>query len=155
MASNLKSIIELCNSVIFCRSTPAEKASIVEFFKRTFNKTVLAIGDGGNDVNMIKQADIGVGLIGNEGNEAAYSSDFYFGQFKFLERLLLHHGRWSYNRIAYFAVYYAFKNNVMTLMLFFYQFYCGYSAGYNLSQIYQACYNSFLGLVATLYVGIF
>ena len=31
----------------------------------------LSIGDGANDVNMIKEADIGVGLYGKEGNSAA------------------------------------------------------------------------------------
>ena len=104
---------------------------------------------------MIKQADIGIGLIGKEGNEAAYASDFYFGQFKHLERLLFHHGRWSYNRISYFFVYFGFKNNMITLLLFFYLFYCGYSAQYGLSQLYQGCYNSFLGIIPTMYLGIF
>lgn len=71
-------------SLIFCRSTPSEKGQIVKFFKKTFHKTVLAIGDGGNDVNMIQEADIGVGLIGKEGNQAANASDFSFAQFRFL-----------------------------------------------------------------------
>jgi len=60
----------------------------------------LAIGDGANDVAMIQEANIGVGLYGLEGSQAAMSADYAFGQFRFLTRLLLVHGRWSYVRIA-------------------------------------------------------
>jgi P-type E1-E2 ATPase len=42
----------------------------------TKKETVLAIGDGSNDVSMIHKADIGVGLYGNEGTEAASNSDY-------------------------------------------------------------------------------
>lgn len=48
------SVVTQCKSLIFCRSTPSQKGSIVKFFKKNFKKTVLAIGDGGNDVNMIQ-----------------------------------------------------------------------------------------------------
>lgn len=47
-------VVSHCKSLIFCRSTPAQKGSIVRFFKNNFKRTVLAIGDGGNDVNMIQ-----------------------------------------------------------------------------------------------------
>ena len=36
----------------------------------------LAIGDGSNDVNMIQQAHIGVGIYGKEGNQAACFADY-------------------------------------------------------------------------------
>ena len=62
----------------------------------------LAIGDGANDVAMIQKADVGVGISGNEGLQAANSSDFAIAQFRFLERLLLVHGRWSYYRMCKF-----------------------------------------------------
>ena len=52
------------HSVIFCRSTPKEKAKIVKFVKRELKGLVLAIGDGGNDVGMIEEANVGVGLVG-------------------------------------------------------------------------------------------
>lgn len=54
----------------------------------------LAIGDGANDVGMIKAAQIGVGISGREGRAAEMASDYAIGQFRFLERLLLIHGRW-------------------------------------------------------------
>jgi len=60
----------------------------------------LSIGDGANDVAMIQEANVGCGLLGHEGSQAAMSADYAFGQFRFLTKLLLVHGRWSYQRIA-------------------------------------------------------
>ena len=39
----------------------------------------LAIGDGGNDVRMIQQSDIGVGISGREGLQAARAADYSIG----------------------------------------------------------------------------
>ena len=60
----------------------------------------LSIGDGTNNVAMIQEANIGCGLFGHEGSQAAMSTDYTFGQFRFLTKLLIVHGRWSYLRIA-------------------------------------------------------
>ena len=60
----------------------------------------LSIGDGANDVAMIQEANVGCGLLGYEGSQAAMSADYAFGQFRFLTKLLIVHGRWSYQRIA-------------------------------------------------------
>ena len=55
---------------------------------------------GANDVAMIQEANIGCGLLGLEGSQAAMSADYAFAQFRFLTKLVLVHGRWSYQRIA-------------------------------------------------------
>lgn len=64
------------------------------------NALTLSIGDGANDVAMIQEANVGCGLLGKEGSQAAMSADYAFGQFRFLTKLLIVHGRWSYQRIA-------------------------------------------------------
>ncbi len=64
------------------------------------NAMTLSIGDGANDVAMIQEANIGCGLFGLEGSQAAMSADYAFGQFRFLTKLLIVHGRWSYQRVA-------------------------------------------------------
>lgn len=89
-----------CESVVCCRVTPKQKAEVVRCIKYGLNKICLAIGDGANDVNMIQEAHIGVGIFGNEGMRAVQASDFAFVEFKGLWRLLLVHGRWSYIRIS-------------------------------------------------------
>jgi phospholipid-translocating ATPase len=89
-----------CETVVCCRVSPAQKALTVRLVKEGRDAMTLSIGDGANDVAMIQEANIGVGLYGLEGSQAAMSADYAFGQFRFLTKLLLVHGRWSYRRVA-------------------------------------------------------
>ena len=89
-----------CKSVICCRVSPSQKALVVRMVKTGLDVMTLAIGDGANDVAMIQEAHVGVGIAGEEGRQAVMSSDYAIGQFRFLSRLVLVHGRWSYRRIA-------------------------------------------------------
>lgn len=114
--------------MICCRVTPLQKALVVEMMKRARNAVTLAIGDGANDVSMIKAAHIGVGISGQEGMQAVLASDYSIAQFKYLERLLLVHGRWSYYRMCKFLRYFFYKNIAFTLCHFWYAYFCGFSA---------------------------
>lgn len=118
----------LCKTVLCCRVTPLQKAQVVELVKTHKKAVTLAIGDGANDVSMIKTAHIGVGLSGQEGMQAALASDYSFAQFRYLQRLLLVHGRWSYFRMCNFLRYFFYKNFAFTLVHFWYGFFCGFSA---------------------------
>lgn len=89
-----------CRSVLCCRVSPAQKASVVQMVKHGLDVMTLSIGDGANDVAMIQEAHVGVGIAGEEGRQAVMSSDYAIGQFRFLTRLMLVHGRWSYRRMA-------------------------------------------------------
>ena len=89
-----------CKSVLCCRVSPSQKAAVVQMVKEGLDVMTLSIGDGANDVAMIQKADIGVGIAGEEGRGAVMSSDYAIGQFRFLQRLILVHGRWSYRRLA-------------------------------------------------------
>lgn len=89
-----------CKSVLCCRVSPAQKAAVVQMVKDGLDVMTLSIGDGANDVAMIQEADVGVGIAGEEGRQAVMSSDYAIGQFRFLQRLILVHGRWSYRRVA-------------------------------------------------------
>ena len=73
---------------------------VTRLVKTGTGKVTLAIGDGANDVGMIQEADIGVGISGAEGMQAVMASDVSIAQFRFLERLLLVHGHWCYSRIS-------------------------------------------------------
>ncbi|KAA8584633.1 hypothetical protein FQN60_008418, partial [Etheostoma spectabile] len=117
-----------CEAVICCRVTPKQKGNVVSLVKKYKKAVTLSIGDGANDVNMIKTADIGVGISGQEGMQAVMSSDYAFAQFRYLERLLLVHGRWSYIRMCKFLRYFFFKNFAFTLVHFWYSFFNGYSS---------------------------
>ena len=108
-----KDFIELlssCCSVICCRVSPLQKAEVVELVQQHTQSICLAIGDGANDVAMIQKAHVGVGISGNEGLQAANSSDFAIGQFRFLSRLLFLHGAWFYTRVSKVILYSFYKN---------------------------------------------
>lgn len=89
-----------CRAVLCCRVSPSQKAAVVRLVKNGLDVMTLSVGDGANDVAMIQEADVGVGIAGEEGRQAVMSSDYAIGQFRFLQRLLLVHGRWSYRRLA-------------------------------------------------------
>jgi phospholipid-translocating ATPase len=113
-----------CASVICCRVSPKQKAQVVALVKRGLDVMTLAIGDGANDVSMIQEANVGVGISGVEGRQAVMSSDYAIAQFRFLQKLLLVHGRWSYLRTAEMIMGFFFKNIVWTFVLFWYQIFC-------------------------------
>lgn len=89
-----------CKSVLCCRVSPSQKAAVVQLVRRGLDVITLSIGDGANDVAMIQEADVGVGIAGEEGRQAVMSSDFAIGQFRYLARLTLVHGRWCYRRLG-------------------------------------------------------
>lgn len=107
-----------CKAVICCRVSPLQKALVVKLVKRHLKALLLAIGDGANDVSMIQAAHVGVGISGVEGLQAARSADVAIGQFRFLRKLLLVHGAWSYQRISRVILYSFYKNIAMFMTQF-------------------------------------
>ncbi|ORX51857.1 phospholipid-translocating P-type ATPase [Piromyces finnis] len=117
-----------CRAVICCRVSPKQKAQVVCLVKEGLKVLCLSIGDGANDISMIQEANIGVGIAGQEGMQAAMSSDYAISQFAYLSKLLLVHGRWSYLRVSNMVLNFFYKNIVWVFTLFWYQFNCGFSA---------------------------
>ena len=115
-------------AVICCRVSPLQKSQVVKMMKNYHPKCkTLAIGDGGNDVSMIMEAHIGVGIYGEEGMRAVQSSDYAMGEFRFLRTLLLFHGRTNYIRNADCILYFFYKNFVFTFLQFIFGFYCNFT----------------------------
>lgn len=83
-------------SVCVCRCSPTQKAFVAKQLKKMTNKRLACVGDGGNDVPMIQEADVGLGIVGKEGMQAALASDFSLTQFSHLKDLILWHGRMAY-----------------------------------------------------------
>ncbi|KAK2743702.1 hypothetical protein FQN55_007105 [Onygenales sp. PD_40] len=125
-----------CKAVLCCRVSPAQKAAVVQMVKTGLNVMALAIGDGANDVAMIQEADVGVGIAGEEGRQAVMSSDYAIGQFRFLQRLVLVHGRWSYRRLGETIANFFYKNLVWTLSLFWYSIYNNFDVSYLVDYTY-------------------
>ena len=135
-------IAKYASSVICCRVSPIQKAQVIKMMKNyDKNGVTLAVGDGGNDVSMIMEAHIGIGIYGEEGMRAVQSADFAIGEFKILNRLLFYHGRNSYIRNSESILYFFYKNLVFTFVLFVYGFYCNFSGQTIIDDWYIAFFN--------------
>jgi phospholipid-translocating P-type ATPase (flippase) len=118
----------LCKSVICCRVSPLQKSQVVSLVRENITGSItLAIGDGANDVSMIQSASVGVGISGLEGLQAARASDYSIAQFRFLQRLLLVHGRWNYRRISRLIQYSFYKNITLFMTQFWFVWFNGFS----------------------------
>lgn len=135
------------NTVIACRVSPLQKAALVRMIKHSPEQPVtLAIGDGANDVGMIHESRVGVGISGKEGRHAANSADFAISQFRFIVTLMFDHGRYNYIRCSKLVLYSFFKNLLLVSTLFYYCTYSGFSGTIPLNTIIFSGFNFYLGL---------
>ncbi|XP_018605530.1 probable phospholipid-transporting ATPase IH isoform X5 [Scleropages formosus] len=142
-----------CSAVLCCRMAPLQKAQIVKLIKFSKEHPItLAIGDGANDVSMILEAHVGIGIMGKEGRQAARNSDYAIPKFKHLKKMLLVHGHYYYIRIAELVQYFFYKNVCFIFPQFLYQFFCGFSQQPLYDTAYLTLYNiSFTSLPILLY----
>lgn len=145
-----------CKAVICCRVSPLQKALVVKMVKRKKKGSLLlAIGDGANDVSMIQAAHVGVGISGLEGMQAARSADVSIGQFKFLKKLLLVHGAWSYQRIST-AILYSFYKNIALYMTQFWFVFINFFSGQSIAESWTlTLYNVLFTVLPPLVLGAF
>uniref|UniRef100_A0A3B4T598 Phospholipid-transporting ATPase n=1 Tax=Seriola dumerili TaxID=41447 RepID=A0A3B4T598_SERDU len=142
-----------CRSVLCCRSTPLQKSMVVKLVRNKLKVMTLAIGDGANDVSMIQVADVGVGISGQEGMQAVMASDFALPRFRYLQKLLLVHGHWCYSRLANMILYFFYKNAMFVALIFWYQFYCGFSGSAMIDQWYLIFFNMMFSAFPQLITG--
>ena len=143
VTDNFFKLCRASKSVVCCRVSPKQKSDIVDNYMKTQSGIWIAIGDGANDVPMIMQAHIGVGIRGLEGTQAVRTADFAINQFSHLQKLLFVHGRWGYKRVAYMICYYFYKNIVLALTEVYFHFFNGYSGQIFFLDWLPLLYNSF------------
>ena len=142
MTKTFLNIAYYSNTVICCRISPSQKSEIIKKIKNfDKNAVTLAIGDGRNDVSMITEANIGVGIYGEEGMSAVQASDFAIGEFQLLKRLLFIHGRTNLYRISTMILYFFYKNFILSFSQFYYSTRCLASGQTILDDWYITCYN--------------
>ncbi|KAM8884345.1 phospholipid-transporting ATPase IF isoform 1-T1 [Synchiropus picturatus] len=131
-----------CSAVLCCRMSPLQKAKVVRLFKTSPEKPItLAVGDGANDVSMIQEANVGIGIMGKEGRQAVRNSDYAIARFRFLSKLLLVHGHFYYVRISTLVQYFFYKNVCFITPQFLYQFFCLFSQQTLYDSVYLTLYN--------------
>ncbi|CAL8306512.1 unnamed protein product [Lota lota] len=145
-----------CSAVLCCRMAPLQKAKVVHLFKTSPERPItLAIGDGANDVSMIQEAHVGIGIMGKEGRQAVRNSDYAIARFRFLSKLLLVHGHFYYIRIAHLVQYFFYKNVCFITPQFLYQFFCLFSQQTLYDGAYLTLYNIFFTSLPILVYSLF
>ena len=125
-------------SVVCCRCSPTQKRIICKNIKKYTNCRTAAVGDGGNDVAMIQEADVGIGIVGKEGLQASLASDFSIKEFKSLNILLLWWGRIAYKNTSTMANFIVHRGLIIAFCQFFFSLMFYFNA--------VALYNGFLTL---------
>ncbi len=146
----------ITNSVICCRASPSQKAGLVRTVRHKVKKSVtLAIGDGANDIAMIQEAHVGIGITGKEGLQASRTSDYSIAQFRFLTKLLLVHGRWNYIRTCKYTVGTFWKEMTFYLTQAMFQRYAGYT-GTSLYESWSlSMFNTLFTSLPVIFLGVF
>ncbi|CAG8526007.1 11302_t:CDS:2 [Dentiscutata heterogama] len=146
----------ICDSVICCRVSPSQKALVVRNIRRKLSDIVtLAIGDGANDIAMIQEAHVGIGITGREGLQAARTSDYSIAQFRFLSNLLFVHGRWSYIRVSKFILGTFYKCMCFYLTQGIFQLFTGFSGTSLYEQWTLSFYNTLFSSLPVMVIGMF
>lgn len=116
-ANRFRDLAILCRAVLCCRLSPLQKCEVVHLIKSSPGKPITAaIGDGANDVSMIQEAHVGLGIVGKEGRQAARCADYAFANFSMLKKVLLVHGYYYSQRLAMLVLYFFYKNLVFMLI---------------------------------------
>ena len=115
-------------SVVCCRCSPTQKRIIVKTIKKYTKARTAAVGDGGNDVAMIQEADMGIGIVGKEGLQASLAADYSIKEFKSLNVLLLWWGRRAYKNTSMVANFVIHRGLIISLNQFIFSIIFYYNA---------------------------
>ena len=155
MKPQFLNLVHAADCVIGCRLAPRQKASLVALVKDNVYPppTTMSVGDGANDVAMLQEAHVGVGIHGLEGSKAVRSSDFALGRFKYLLPLLFLHGRRMYNNVSLVIVYAFFKQICLLFTQFLFTFDNCYSGNTLYDSWLLTWYNVLFTFVPVFFAG--
>ncbi|KAH8801635.1 putative phospholipid-transporting ATPase [Xylogone sp. PMI_703] len=149
-------LVVIADAVICCRASPSQKASLVKKIRtKVASSITLAIGDGANDIAMIQEAHVGIGISGKEGLQAARISDYSIAQFRFLQRLLFVHGRWNYVRTGKYILGTFWKELMFYLIQAYYQRWNGYTGTSLFESASLTVFNTLFTSLPVIFLGVF
>ncbi|KRK06440.1 phospholipid-transporting ATPase IF isoform X5 [Drosophila yakuba] len=154
-SSEFRDVAVKCTAVLCCRLSPLQKSEVVSLIKSSNeNYNTASIGDGANDVSMIQEAHVGIGIMGREGRQAARCADFAFAKFCMLKRLLLVHGHYHSVRLSLLVLYFFYKNIVFMGIMFLFQFHTLFSSSSVYDSLFLTLYNVIYTSLPILFIAI-
>ncbi|KAJ4460846.1 phospholipid-transporting P-type ATPase [Paratrimastix pyriformis] len=151
LAPVMSALLAEADTVICCRATPRQKEKAVRLVRKMpsprrlaaegIKPLVLAIGDGGNDVPMIQNAQVGVGIQGREGLQASLASDYSIPAFRHLRRLTMLHGRYAAVRLAFIGQYCFYKAFLVASVQLLFNLFTGFSGASFFNSLQLAAFN--------------
>ncbi|GAB0097049.1 Phospholipid-transporting ATPase [Sergentomyia squamirostris] len=131
-----------CRAVLCCRLSPLQKCEVVHLMKTVKGNPITAsIGDGANDVSMIQEAHVGLGIVGKEGRQAARCADYAFATFAMVKRMLLMHGHYFSQRLSLLVLYFFYKNLVFMMIQLYFQINSMFSSQSIYDSLFLTLYN--------------
>ena len=137
-----------CDIALFSRMHRDQKKYIVKLVKEFDKKNItLAIGDGANDLGMIYEAHVGVGIAYEPDHQVTRACDFNIGQFKHLNPLLFIFGRECYRKNSNVVLFTLYKNMIVALPAFWF----GMNNFYTPNPYYDPVLNQFYNTLFTFF----
>jgi phospholipid-translocating ATPase len=144
-----------CRAVLCCRLSPLQKCEVVQLMKTSKGKPITAaIGDGANDVSMIQEAHVGLGIVGKEGRQAARCADYAFAKFCMAKKILLVHGNYFSRRLALLVLYFFYKNLVFMGIQFAFQTHTMFSSQSIYDSLFLTLYNVLYTALPILFISL-
>ncbi|KAF6770581.1 hypothetical protein AHF37_11263, partial [Paragonimus kellicotti] len=161
-----EAFLDLCmnvTTVLCCRMTPLQKAGVVQLVQVGLSPSngcqggpvTAAVGDGGNDVAMLLQASVGIGIYGKEGLDAARAGDYSIPEFRHLTELFILHGHWAYHRLSFTMNLFYYKCTALVTTQILLAFYSGFSQMVSFGSLLFALYNLTMTSLGCLLYGMF
>lgn len=144
-----------CRAVLCCRLSPLQKCEVVQLMKSVAGKPITAaIGDGANDVSMIQEAHVGLGIVGKEGRQAARCADYAFANFSMVKKVLLVHGHYYSQRLSLLVLYFFYKNLVFMAIQLYFQANSMFSSQTVYDSLFLTLYNVVYTALPVLFISL-
>lgn len=154
-AEKFRDLAYECHAVLCCRLSPLQKCEVVHLVKTSPSQPITAaIGDGANDVSMIQEAHVGLGIVGKEGRQAARCADYAFANFSMLKRIVLLHGHYFSQRLALLVLYFFYKNVVLMGCQLFFQAHSLFSTQSVYDSLFLTLFNVSYTTLPILFISI-
>ncbi|KAA6392715.1 MAG: putative Phospholipid-transporting ATPase 10, partial [Streblomastix strix] len=148
-------LTDRCKGVICCRIAPIQKALLVRMVQNKRSVITLGVGDGANDVSMIQETSVGIGIRGVEGLHASQNADYSIVQFRFLRRLMAVQGHNNLIRLSGIIRYSLYKNVLFSALIVFFQCIDLFSMQLSCNDWFATFYNLLFSSLPPLGLAIF